>query len=212
MTVNHGNVPIILRALSKEDLPILVRHFSSMKVHFFTKGLFAQTLENEVDWYEKNRRLEDSVVWAIVPIQENWGDVPIGVTAIHDMNRISNSCTSGIIIWDSTWWGRGIASSCHLGRTLFAADYLNRWKINSCVRVENAASRKALQRVGYTIWGTEPCTTQREGRWLDTYHLTWIHPGRVQILFPQGAPDLYISGIQKANEALALARKVVEFP
>jgi len=212
MLVSHGPVPIKLRAMRKEDLPILVEHFSSMKIHFYTKGLFAQTLENEIEWYEKNRRSEDSVTWTIVPIQKDWGDVPIGVTSLHGMSYKNNSCTSGIIIWDRSWWNKGIASSCHLARTLFAADYLNRWKINSCVRLENAASRKALERVGYTIWGTEPCTTQREGRWLDTHHLTWIHPDMVQILFPKGTPNLYLPGIERAQEALARAREVVDFP
>ena len=76
MTVRHNGITINLRPFSKEDIPILVEHFSSMKTHMFTNGLFGQTLENEIEWYEKNRNDLDSCVWAIQPE----GSVePIGV-------------------------------------------------------------------------------------------------------------------------------------
>ena len=56
MQISHKGQEVTLRALSKDDLPELVKHFSSMKIHMYTKGLFAQTLKNEMEWYEKNRK------------------------------------------------------------------------------------------------------------------------------------------------------------
>jgi len=212
MDITHNDTSVRLRAFSKEDLPVLVAHFSSVRVHLLTKGLFAQTIENETEWYEKRRQSKEDVTWAIVPLVEGWGNTPIGVTSLHDITSINNTSVSGIIIWNPEWWGKGIASACHLGRTLFAADYLSRWKINSCVRVENAASRRALEKVGYTVWGTEPCTTRKAGRWMDTHHLIWIHPEVKDFLFPLGVPDQYIEGIKKAESALAIARHEVSFP
>ena len=212
MHIINGSYPVKLRALRKEDLPTLVEHFSSMKIHLFTKGLFAQTLENETEWYEKRRKSEDDVAWCIVPLTNNGEDIPIGITSLHRLSARDNSSASGIIIWDSNWWGKGIASNCHLGRTLFAADYLNRWKINSSVRVENVASRRALEKVGYTVWGTEPCSTRRSGKWLSTHYLLWLHPDMQPFLFPEGTPSLYEAGIERAQLALEKARNVVEFP
>src|SRR3989344_1756290 len=209
MKVEHNGLAVVLRALRKEDVPILVEHFSSMKVHMYTNGVFAQTLENELELYEKNRKDPDGVTWAIQP---EGSHSPNGVTSLHEINSRENSCSSGIIIWDPSWWGKGVASAAHLARTLFAADYLNRFVIRSSVRVANEASRRALERVGYTVWGTEPVCIQRANEWLDTHHLIWFHPERVSTFYTDAAPQMYLPGIDRARIALELARREVNFP
>lgn len=206
MMVRTEKAAVNLRPAQKDDMKELVKHFSSMRVHLYTNGMFAQTLENEEEWYDKVRQDKDGCSWLIQPAGH---DHPVGITGLHEINTRENSCSSGIIIWDTDWWGKGVASAAHLGRTLFAADYLNRVKINSCVRVENNPSRKALERVGYTVWGTEPVDDYRAGRWLDTYHLTWFHPEKYNFFYPDGAPEMYKEGIERAKVALEKARGCV---
>jgi RimJ/RimL family protein N-acetyltransferase len=207
LRVKTERIAVDLRPACREDMRELVKHFSSMRVHLYTNGLFAQTLENEEEWYEKVRKSEDHCTWLIQP--EGY-DKPIGTTGFHNINTRENSCTSGIIIWDADWWGKGVASAAHLGRTLFAADYLNRLVIRSCVRTENEASRRALQRVGYTVWGSEPVDDLRAGKWLDTDHLIWFHPEKYQFFYPNGLPEKYTEGVKKAKIALDKARRCVE--
>jgi len=208
MLVKHNGVEVRLRPFAKSDMPELVKYFSSMKIHMYTKGLFAQTLENEEEWYERNRTDSDACTWAIQPVNS---EVPIGVTSLHHIKSRENSCSSGIIIWDPNWWKKGVASAAHLGRTYFAAEYLNRFTIRSSVRDPNEASRRALQRVGYTVWGKEPCTVRRDGVWLDTYHLMWLHPDRVSVYYPEGLPEFLNEGVKKAENALKTAREEVKF-
>lgn len=209
MQVNHRGLTVILRAFKKEDIPELAEYFSSMRIHEYTKGIYAQTLENELEWYEKNRKDPDCCTWAIVPKDL---DRPIGVTSLHRINTFDNSCTSGIIIWDPKWWGQGVASATHIARTYWAACEHNRWIIDSSVRTENVASRKALERVGYTVWGTEPLTTIRRNRRLATDRLKWIHPEKAEMLFSEGIPEAYLSGIERAEATLKLATTAVSFP
>lgn len=209
MTVRHNGLTINLRPFSKEDVPVLAKHFSSMKTHMFTMGIFGQPLENELEWYEKNRKDPDGCSWAIQP---EGNDEPIGVTSLHDINNRENSCTSGIIIWRQDWWGKGVASTAHLGRTLFAVDYLNRYTLRSSVRIANQASYRALLRVGYLVWGTEPVCILRAGKWLETHHLIWLHPERIGVLFPDGLPEMYAEGLSRATSALESARREVSFP
>ncbi len=207
LRVKTERITVDLRPACKEDMKELVKYFSSMKIHLFTTGMFAQTLENEEEWYDKVRQDKDGCEWLIQP---DGYDKPIGVTGLGSINSKENSCVSGIIIWDPNWWKKGVASAAHLGRTLFAADYLNRMVIRSCVRSENEASRRALQRVGYTVWGTEPVDDYRAGRWLDTDHLIWFHPEKYQFFYPSGLPEKYAEGVKKAKIALELARGCVE--
>ena len=208
MQVKHDSLVVNLRPFAKGDLPVLVEHFSSMKIQMNTQGLFGQTLENEDDWYDKVRKNEDSCVWAIQPADSS---VPIGVTSLHNITSRANSCVSGIIIWDPNWWNKGVASASHLARTMFAADFLNRFMIKSDVRVQNEASRKALEKVGYTVWGTEPLCVFKGGVWLDTDHLIWLHPEKLSVLYPKGLPEKFIAGVERAKTALELARKEVAF-
>lgn len=209
MIVRHNGVTVKLRSFTKEDIPVLVEYFSSMKTHMNTMGIFGQTLENELEWYEKTRKDPECCTWAIQP---EGSDELVGVTSLHGINSRENTCTSGIIIWRQDWWGKGVASAAHLGRTLFAADFLNRWTIRSSVRTANEASRRALERVGYTIWGTEPVCVLRGGEWLDTHHQIWIHPDHAEKLFNRNVPAIYMAGIELAKVALETARREVTFP
>lgn len=208
MAVSHKGQEVVMRAFTKEDLPTLVKHFSSMKVHMHTKGMFAQTLENETEWYENRRKDPTCCLWAIQP---KGSEVPIGVSGLHDLDNRENSCSSGIILWEPEWWGKGVASAAHLGRILFAANFLNRFTIRSSVRVVNEASRKALERVGYTVWGEEPVDDYRDGVWLDTYHLIWFRPSSVDFMFPKGVPQKYVQGVERARITMEIARKEVAF-
>lgn len=208
MYVAFDGLGVKLRPFSKGDLPVLVRYFSSMKVHMYTQGLFAQTEESEEEWYERTRKDERSCTWAIQP---DGSEEPIGITSLHGID-LFGSASSGIIIWNVDWWGKGIATRAHLGRTLFAADYLNRLTIKSSVRADNAASFRALTRVGYNLTGLEPRTSYRAGRYIDTKLLCWIHPEKINLLFPEGGAEAYKEGIENASIALLRARQFVNFP
>lgn len=209
MHIITEKISLLLRPATKDDLPELVKHFSSMRVHMHTMGRFGYPLENEQEWYEKVRKNDDECIWFIQP---DGHDKAIGTTGLHHINGWNGSCSSGIIIWDPSWWGRGVASTAHLGRTLFVADYLSKVSIRSSVRVDNTASRRALERVGYTVWGTEPVDDYRAGRWVDTYHPKWFHPDKYHFYFPDGLPEKYQAGVERAKIALTKARQVVTFP
>ncbi len=208
MRIEIEKVAVTLRAFKKEELPTLVEGFSSLKVQMWTAQMFAQTLENEQEWFDRLRKSDTDCLWAIVIESE---EKPVGITGLNRID-VHGSCTSGIVIWNAKLWGKGIATKAHLGRTLFASDYLNRFTIHTSVRVPNDASLKALQRVGYNICGIEPRTCFRQGRFEDTHHLIWLNPERIELLYPKGLPEVYSEGIKRAQEAIKQAREVVSFP
>jgi RimJ/RimL family protein N-acetyltransferase len=208
MYVKFDGFGVALRPLARSDIAVLTAHFSSMKVHMYTQGMYAQPLENEEEWYDKNRNDPGSCVWGIVP---DGASEVVGITALHNVDSFG-SATSGIIIWNTDWWGRGVATRAHLGRTLFAADYLNRSTIRSSARTKNNGSVHALLTVGYNYLGIEPRTYYRGGEYLDTQLFCWMNPYKIKILYPKGLPAEYKDGVKKAKIALDKARKVVSLP
>lgn len=208
MQINTEKASVLLRPASKNDLPELVNHWSSIKVHLYTMGLYGQTLENEEEWYDKTRKSDSECVWFLQPKGHKHA---IGVFGLHSIHRLHNTCTAGLVIWDQSWWGKGIASATHLGGMVFAADFLNRLKIEATIYTENSPSLVPAERVGYTKWGTQPLHTFRAGRWMDAYHLIWLHPEKYHFYYPDGLPEKFAAGVERARVALDTARQVVEF-
>lgn len=180
---------------------------SSLKVNMWTNGLYGFTEADEREWLEKTAKDSKGVSWAILP---DGCDLPVGNTGLHGIESITGSCSSGIIIFDTTWWGKGVASRAHLARTWFSAEMLNRLTIHSTVRDQNEASRKALERVGYMVTGRIPRSAYRNGVFLDTLNLTWLNPRKIQELYPSGLPDEYRVGVERAAIALEKAQNYVK--
>ena len=179
---------------------------SSLKVNMWTMGLYGFTEADEREWLEKTAKYPKGVSWAILP---DGCDLPVGNTGLHGIDFVTGSCSSGIIIFDPTWWGKGVASRAHLARTWFASDMLHRLTIHSTVRDQNEASRRALERVGYTVTGRIPRSAYRNGVYVDTLNLSWLNPARTSVLYPDGLPVEFEAGVERAKLALEKARKVV---
>lgn len=140
----------------------------------------------------------------------NGNEYPVGTTSISGISPINQSCWTGIVIFNREYWKMGIAGGAHLIRTRHAADVLNRSVMHTHVRVPNEPSRRALERVGYFVTGMYPRDAFRNGKWIDTYSLTWLHPERIDFLYPEGLPVAYSEGVERARLALEKARRLVQ--
>ncbi|MBU0534591.1 MAG: GNAT family protein [Patescibacteria group bacterium] len=197
-----------LRPPKKSEMENLAELFSSMEVQRYTLGTYAVTSEKEQEWYDKVSKEQDSVLWAIVP---DGTDSCIGITSLHAIHPLWGSCTSGIVIADRSYWGKGVAYRSHLARIWYAAKTLNRTSIQTSVRVPNEASLKALLKVGYRVSGKYERSVFREGSYLDTYLLSWLNPWKIKLLYPMGSPPELKESLKKARQALGLAEKSVKF-
>ena len=110
---------------------------------------------DEQEWYDKIRADKDRIIWGIWAV-ENDTRTLIGNSAIFDMKRGHTiQGTTGIIISDKSYWGKGIASAAHKARTWYAFQHLGLTRLKSAVIQGNDASRKALEKVGYNFVYTE---------------------------------------------------------
>lgn len=203
-----GDFGVTLRPLFDSEIEGMLPLFNSAVVHEWTTGRYSQTVKTEREWFDKVSSDKNGCQWAIVP---DGSDVPVGITGIHEMSRHDLSGISGIIIWDRAWWGKGVAKRAHLARTLWAADREHVVSISSHVVCPNQASKRALESVGYVVWGVEPARFYKNGRYWDCYNLKWFHPKRVSEIYPKGIPDQFREGVKKAEAALKLAREVVAY-
>lgn len=145
-----------LAPFSREEALKFVDGFARHTVTQYLSHGVAQSKETEEEWYDKMVRDKESRVWGIWVIDGDKRTL-IGSSALTHIStgKHIRQAVSGSMIFDTSYWGKGIASACHKARTLFAFSQLGLHRIKSAVLQSNIASRKALEKSGYTLVYTE---------------------------------------------------------
>ena len=156
MQVKVGELEIELAPIKKTDLPAFISPgLQQASVSRYLTISMAPTLEDEEEWYEKTRTDKNSRVWGIW-VREGDARKLIGSTALNSITWSPVlQATSGSLIVDQSYWGKGIASSIHKVRTWYAFQHMGLHRIKSAVLHGNVGSSKALDRSGYVLVYTE---------------------------------------------------------
>ena len=146
-----------LAPFTREDVGAFLKGFERHSVTQYLSTGIAQSKETEEEWYDKMVRDASSRVWGIWVIGKTGERTLIGTSSLTDikLDKHIRQATSGSIIIDEKYWGKGIASACHKARTYFAFEQLGLHRIKSAVLQPNIGSKKALERSGYVHVYTE---------------------------------------------------------
>ena len=151
------NTTIKLAPFTREDVGAFIKdgRMQHHTVSRFVSMRYALTIEDEQEWYDRTRIDEASRVWGIW--DESDGEPKlIGNTALTRLEESPlRQMTSGSVLSDPNYWGRGIATAIHKARTWFAFNQLDLVRIKSTVHTPNIASKKALLHSGYFHHNTE---------------------------------------------------------
>lgn len=156
MQLKVGELDIELAPLTKEAMTAFVSPgMQRATVTRYLGHTVAPTLEDEQEWFEKVRQEKNSLVWGIWEVTQKKRTL-IGTTALHDIVKGHTlQAVSGSQIFDTSYWGKGIASAIHKARTWYAFQHLGLTRIKSAVLHGNVASRKALEKSGYSFVSLE---------------------------------------------------------
>lgn len=136
----------------------------------------AKVLEDEYEWYERTRTDKRSIVWGVWVIDGDERRL-IGTSGLHDIEKeFFFQATSGSLIFDRDYWGKGIASAIHRVRTWYAFHQLGMDRILSEVLHGNTASRRALEKTGYVVTHVQRNFKFVDGRLHHMDHLECINP------------------------------------
>ncbi len=139
----------------EEAIAVFVPGLAQMSVTKYLGGRGVETAETEGEWYDKMIRDKANMVWGIW-VCENGARTLVGSTSLMDIElEPLKQATTGISIVGTSYWGKGIASACHKARTWFAFEQLAIVRLKSAVYEGNEASKKAIEKVGYTYVYTE---------------------------------------------------------
>lgn len=177
MKLDVGELNIELAPLTKESLEEFVK--PGLQQASITKYLSRQTApvkEDELEWFDKVRANKDTLTWGIWVVK---GDerIVIGNTTLTDIERKHiHQATSGSMIFNKDYWGRGIASHIHKARTWYAFQHMGLHRIMSAVIQGNEGSRKALEKSGYRLVYVERNTQFVDGDLRHQDNLAALNP------------------------------------
>jgi RimJ/RimL family protein N-acetyltransferase len=156
MKIKTDRLEIELAPFTREQALLFVGGFEKHSVTQYLSAGIAQTKETEEEWYDTMIKDKASRVWGIWIIEDG-KRILIGSSSLMNLvlDKHIRQATSGSLIFNTTHWGKGIASTCHKARALFAFEQLGLHRIMSAVLQPNVGSRKALERSGYTFVYTE---------------------------------------------------------
>lgn len=148
----ENGLKVKMAPIEQADMAMCISEggLQSLEVTRYLSLRSAPTLLDEHEWYEKVRKDPGCLAWGIFVI-EGAEQKLVGTSSYgYVEGRLLRTATSGVCIFNTDYWGKGLASACHKARTYFAFCEDAVVCIRSEVVTANNASDKALRSVGYT--------------------------------------------------------------
>lgn len=156
-----------LRPFERTDIPALTRWINDPDVRFFLRNTFPQTEKNEEDWFNRMGSDESNVVLAI----ETTDGVLIGSMGLHRIDWTNRTATTGALIGEKEYWGKGFGTDAKMTLLEYAFNTLNLRKICSEAYAFNKRSVCYSMHCGYKVEGKKRQHIFRGGRYWDVIQL-----------------------------------------
>jgi len=138
-----------LRPFLKADIPTLTRWVNDPEVREFVSATLPQTEKQEEDWFNKLGSDEKNIVLGI----ETKEGILIGSMGIHRIEWRDRVCTTGALIGEKEYWGKGYGTDAKMILLDYIFNTLNLRRVCSAVIAYNKRSLHYSLHCGYKIEG-----------------------------------------------------------
>ncbi len=156
-----------LRPFAKLDVSTLTRWINDPAVREFVLATFPKTEKQEEEWFNALGSDDKNIILGIETID----GVLIGSMGIHRINWIDRICTTGAMIGEKDYWGKGYGTDAKMILLDYIFHTLNLHKVCSAVIAYNKRSLHYSLHCGYTIEGTRKAHIFKKGRYWDLIEL-----------------------------------------
>lgn len=159
----RGN-KVILRPIIEDDIPKFFIWMNDPEVTKFNTRSLPVSMKQEVEWFQRNCDDARKINLAIVDAQTN---NLIGSMGMHGINHVSGTATTGAIIGNKEYWGKGYGGEAKMLFLHFAFYGLNLRKIYSEVLCFNERSINYSLKCGYVKEAILPNDIYKDGKYWD---------------------------------------------
>lgn len=171
---------VFLNAVTREDLPLFAMWFADLEFlsYLMPFSMFPQTLEGETEWYERMRKRENTLTFAIRRLDSG---ALLGSTSLMDINHRIQSAMFGIAVGERSVWGQGYGTDATRVIIRYGFMELNLNRIELEVYDFNLRAIKSYEKVGFKHEGVRRQAGFRDGRHFDILVMSilraeWVDP------------------------------------
>jgi RimJ/RimL family protein N-acetyltransferase len=156
-----------MRPVLKSDVPLLTKWINDPDVRMFLKSYLPMSDDDEVTWVESlSSRKPTNICFMLVV-----NGVTIGTMGLHNIRFKDGVATTGALIGEKEYWGKGFGSEAKMLLLNYAFNTLNLRKICSNVIAFNTRSHKYSLKCGYNEEGRRKRQYYQDGRYWDEIQL-----------------------------------------
>ena len=156
---------ITLRAITREDLSRYVTWLNDPEVSRHLGHLAPFNLDDEIDWYEAQRKNDSTLHLAI----ETENNEHIGSVSLMNINYRTQSSELGIVIGVKALWDKGYGGEAIEVLLRYGFENLNLNRIALLVDTDHPRAIKCYQRCGFSIEGEMRQVGFRGDRFFNQY-------------------------------------------
>lgn len=154
----------ILRPLRKAtDFELCLRWINDPEVNQYLLVYFPVTEKKEEEWFDRVANNPNEIVLGI----ETLDGKLIGNMALVHINAKDRTASTGALIGEKEYWGKGYGMDAKMTLLNYAFNTLNLRKINSSVYAFNKRSLQYNLKCGYKIEGVRKKQIFRNGKYHD---------------------------------------------
>ncbi len=159
----------ILRPFDKStDLEPVTRWINDPDVRRFLKSYMPKSRRQEEEWFDRHGTNDSDVTLAVV---EKEGGQLIGSMGLHRIIWRERRATTGAMIGDKRFWGKGFGTDAKMALLEYAFHELNLYKICSSAYSFNKRSIAYSLHCGYQVEGIRRRHLIHAGRYWDQVEL-----------------------------------------
>lgn len=164
---------LTLRAIERDDLPRYVAWLNDSEVTHHIKTFLPMNLEDETDWYERQRKDGSTLNLAIVVNDE---ERHIGSVSLFEINQREQNAELGIMIGDKTRWGQGYGREAIQLLLHYGFTTLNLHRVYLRVVASHTQAIRCYLSCGFVEEGRLRDVAFRQGRFEDQLIMSVLRP------------------------------------
>lgn len=154
---------VSLRPVLKEDVPRCLKWMNDREVTRCLRARLPTMEADEEGWFESLHKKKQSDILLTIVADEK----PIGLMGIHGIDWVDRTATTGALIGEKEYWGKGYGTEAKMLLLHYAFETLNLRKICSSVIAYNKRSYAYSIKCGYKEEGRRQKQIFKEGKYWD---------------------------------------------
>lgn len=161
----------VLRPIHPTDVTLFTRWVNEPDTNRYTSSRFPMTELGEEEWIKKASVATQYPSNVRLVIETKKGSAPIGIINLHAIDWIHRHATTGSMIGEAKYRGKGYATDAKMTLLEYAFDRLGMHKIISRADARNVKSIEYSKRCGYVVEATLKEEIFDAGKWRDIVSL-----------------------------------------